>query len=124
MSSLHARRPPKLEQGDLRRNKQRGAGGHAPIKPGGGSLRRPHNANAAGADVSSGHGGGNGSEKKKCRTWRMITSVLVVVLLTYLFMQVRVRDMFGGWFMKNSGSGLRANQNAEPLLANLDAKPG
>mmetsp|Transcript_1748 Transcript_1748/g.3742 ORF Transcript_1748/g.3742 Transcript_1748/m.3742 type:complete len:123 (-) Transcript_1748:157-525(-) len=122
MNSLHARRPPKLEQGDLRRNKQRGVASHTPIK-GGGSLRRP--PNAAGIDVSvgsGGNGGGNGTKKRFCSFWRMTTSVLVVILLTFLFMQIR--GLFGAWVMKSSGSGLRSNQNSETTNENADMKLG
>mmetsp|Transcript_458 Transcript_458/g.1019 ORF Transcript_458/g.1019 Transcript_458/m.1019 type:complete len:122 (-) Transcript_458:306-671(-) len=121
MSSLHARRPPKLEQGDLRRNKQRNTG-HAPIK-GGGSLRRP--PNAVGIDISKGGGGngGNGSNKRFCSLRRMIMSVLVVIFLTFLFIQIR-HVIFGASIVKSGGSGLRVNQGGEPIATNPDAKLG
>lgn len=121
MSSLHARRPPKLEQGDLGRNKQRRPG-HTQIMKGGGSLRRPPNAGGVEVVMGGGGNGGSGGPKKKfCSLWRIIVSVLVVILLAFIFMQIR--DLLGLRGMKLGGSTLRANQE-EIINADSEAKPG
>ncbi len=119
MGSLHARRPPKLEQGDLRRKSKRGAN-KSQLK-GGGSLRRPHSASGNSIDVPLGGAGvgGNNGGKKFCSLWRIAASVTVVILLTLMFIQLR--DILAA----KGSSGLRPNQNAETSL-NTDAisKPG
>ena len=131
MNSLHARRPPKLEQGNLWRNRKRVAGStstknHITVKGGGGgSLRRPPNAGIevpAGNNNGNGAGGGssNGSSSKRfCNRWRIIVSVLILIILTYLFVQVR-GIIFGSSIVKESNSGLRAKQNVDSNpIANL-----
>lgn len=125
MSSLHARRPPKLEQGDLRRNRQKrglaAAGHHSQIK-GGGSLRRP--PSAVGMEGSSGGGSGGSQKKKFCSMWRIISSVLVVLLLAYLFVQVKYL-LAGSSNMEKgaNGYGLRASQMIN-LARNSDSVAG
>ena len=86
-------------------------------------MRRP--PNASGIEISLGSGNvGNGSKKRFCSAWRMITSLLFVVFLTFLFIQIR-NLVFGASILKSSGAGLRANQNDQSINANLDAvKPG
>ena len=86
-------------------------------------MRRP--PNAVGIDVSKGGGGngGNGSNKRFCSLRRMIMSVLVVIFLTFLFMQMR-NVLFGASIVKSGGSGLRVNQSGDSIAANPDAKLG
>ena len=112
MSSLHARRPPKLEQGDLlRRNKQRGAGG---------TLRRPPNNGITVLDIPS--GGGVSSKKKKfCTPCRCISS-FVVIFLALLFMRGRAVLDRAAWPLKSNigGVGLRSSIH----VAKLDEQPG
>ena len=116
MGSLHARRPPKLEQGDLRRKSKRGAN-NSQIK-GGGSLRRPPSADVP-RGVDGSNGGNHSSRKKFWTLWRMTASVIVVILLTLMFMQLR--DLLR---TSKGSSSLRANQNAEINSLKTDAKPG
>lgn len=124
MSSLHARRPPKLKQGDLRRNRQRTTVGIAAgentasinfpsqssIK-GGGSLRRPPSA-TSGIDVSAVNCNdaccSNNTNKKFWNIWRIIKTVVVVALLTYLFMRIKRRRL--GSVPSSAVVGLRSNQ--------------
>jgi len=69
-----------------------------------------------------GNGGGGGSPKKKfCSLWRMIVSVMIVILLAFIFMQIR--DLLGLRSMKRGGSTLRANQN-EIIKEDSEAKSG
>jgi hypothetical protein len=103
MSSLHARRPPKLEQGDLlRRNRQRAAGG---------TLRRPPDNGVAALEIPAGGGGsgGNNLSKKKriCTPCRCIT---VIILLIFLFVRGRAALGREAWPLKTSpvGAGLRS----------------
>lgn len=127
-SSLHARRPPKLEQGDLRR-KRVAAGHHITAKGGGGgSLRRPPTApgmevSMGGGNGGSSGGGGGGSNKRFCSPWRIMKSILAIVLLAFLFVQVR-DTLFGKSNAKNNGSGLRARQIIGSIEENSAAKPG
>ena len=76
MSSLHARRPPKLEQGDLRRNKQRGDGIFAGLEiPLGGEEDR------------------SDGKSKKRKFWspcRCITLIVITFLMTLIYIQRRV----------------------------------
>jgi hypothetical protein len=123
MSSLHARRPPKLEQGDLlRRKKQRGAGG---------TLRRPPNDGITVLDIPSGGGGigGNGPlKKKKCCTLCRSISSFVIIFLALLFMRGRSLLIRAVWPLKSSiGSvGIRSSiQVADSVkIANFGEKPG
>lgn len=98
MGSLHARRPPKLEQGDLRR-KNRNAAAHPPLK-GGGALRRLPTG-------GPGNDQGNSGKSQFCSPSRMIKSIIVMVFLTFVYM--RLRDKFGQSKMKGISPGLRAN---------------
>mmetsp|Transcript_43924 Transcript_43924/g.93483 ORF Transcript_43924/g.93483 Transcript_43924/m.93483 type:complete len:136 (+) Transcript_43924:564-971(+) len=99
MRSLHARRPPKLEQGDLRRKRQQKHRNtvHAPTNAGGGSLRRPPNASAI--EVPKGGGGSNGGSgggsKRFCSARRMIVTLLVATFLAFIFMQIREALVLG-----------------------------
>ena len=121
MSSLHARRPPKLEQGNLlRRIKQRGAGG---------TLRRPPGNGATGLEIPSGDygSGGNGPpRKKKCCTPCRCVTFFVIIFLIVLFMQRRAVLDRAAWPLKSSsGVGLRSNQVSDSVnIAKLDANPG
>ncbi len=104
MSSLHARRPPKLEQGDLlRRNKQRGAEG---------TLRRPPNNGDAALDIPSGGGGSGGnipSKKKRiCTLCRCIPSVVTILYLIFLFVRGRAVLDRRAWPDSSGGVGLRS----------------
>jgi hypothetical protein len=105
MSSLHSRRPPKLEQGELRRGKQSGLGGGSVA--GVGILRRPPNSSERNDSI-----GDTGSKGKKrfCSVWKMISLLVLLSVLSYLF--VRMRFMFREWVMNSSSSGLRAKQDA------------
>mmetsp|Transcript_43925 Transcript_43925/g.93487 ORF Transcript_43925/g.93487 Transcript_43925/m.93487 type:complete len:128 (+) Transcript_43925:564-947(+) len=127
MRSLHARRPPKLEQGDLRRKRQQKHRNtvHAPTNAGGGSLRRPPNASAI--EVPKGGGGSNGGSgggsKRFCSARRMIVTLLVATFLAFIFMQIRGISL-GSSVRKSGVPGLRARQNDESVDANPDAKLG
>lgn len=110
MSSLHSRRPPKLEQGELRRGKHRGIGGGSGGGDGGGTLRRPPSLSGGEDSIGDAGNKGNDGKKKCCSLWRMLTSLVVLLLLAYLFVQVRF--MFGAWVMRSGGSGLRAGKDA------------
>jgi hypothetical protein len=83
MSSLHARRPPKLEQGDLRRN--RGSGG---------SLRRPPSNDGAGLEIPLGgeeeSDGKQKSRKSFWSPWRCITYIVITFLMSLIYIQRRV----------------------------------
>lgn len=85
MSSLHARRPPKLEQGDLRRNKQRGSDG---------SLRRPPDGISAGLEIPlGGEEDRSDGKSKKRKFWspcRCITLIVITFLMTLIYIQRRV----------------------------------
>jgi hypothetical protein len=108
MNSLLSRRPPKLEQGDLRRGKLRGGGvGNG----GGGTLRRPPSASSSGREDSIGNVGSKCNEVKRkcCSLGRVITAMIVLILLAFLIMHMRF--MFGVPVTESSGSGLRAKQN-------------
>ena len=118
MSSLHARRPPKLQQGDLRR-KSKQSRDTAIIKGGGGSLRRPPTT-GEGPRVN-GSGNKRGSTMKNiCRIFKMIACIGVVLALAVpLF---RLRNLI--W---NDTPGLRANNNhsVESINnANIPVEPG
>jgi hypothetical protein len=74
MSSLHARRPPKLEQGDLRRNKRRPPDGISDIEiPLGGEEDRS-----------------DGKSKKRKFWCRCITLIVITFLMTLIYIQRRV----------------------------------
>lgn len=112
MNSLHSRRPPKLEQGDLRRGKLRGVcGGNG----GGGTMRRPPSTSSSGREDCNGDVGSKGNEVKRkcCSLGRMMTAMIVLILLAFLFIQMRF--MFGAWVMESSGPGLRAKQNDKSI---------
>jgi len=150
MSSLHARRPPKLEQGDIRRKrrqqKQQNAS-HIKVPSstintnGGGSLRRP--PNSAGIEVAMGApprtmggGGNNGggstnstSTKRFCSARRMILLILVSIFVTFLYLQMRGFMSSGAStsIVKSDGggtAGLRGNQNVKSIDAKPDVNPG
>jgi len=78
MSSLHARRPPKLEQGDLRRNKQRGSGGGI----------------SAGLEIPlGGEEDRSDGKSKKRKFWspcRCIFLIVITFLMTLIYIQRRV----------------------------------
>jgi len=112
MSSLHARRPPRLEQGAHLRKTKRSTG--ITPKRGAGSLRRPPSASAStsvsGTDPEMGNsGGGNSSshssKKKCCNIQRTIVCTFVAVVLMFLFMQIR--GMFGLMLSNSDASYLR-----------------
>eukprot|EP00584_Thalassiosira_punctigera_P000101 CAMPEP_0172533644 /NCGR_PEP_ID=MMETSP1067-20121228/6267_1 /TAXON_ID=265564 ORGANISM="Thalassiosira punctigera, Strain Tpunct2005C2" /NCGR_SAMPLE_ID=MMETSP1067 /ASSEMBLY_ACC=CAM_ASM_000444 /LENGTH=128 /DNA_ID=CAMNT_0013318307 /DNA_START=508 /DNA_END=893 /DNA_ORIENTATION=+ len=128
MRSLHARRPPKLEQGDLRRKRQQKHRNtvHAPTNAGGGSLRRPPNASAI--EVPKGGGGSNGGsgggeqailqreEDDRDAAGRDFPRI---------YFHANTRGISLGSSVRKSGvPGLRARQNDESVDANPDAKLG
>ena len=111
MNSLHARRPPKLEQGERLRHSKRAAGLVPTI--GGGALRRPPNVvgidpaiDAADVKVTTpgGEPGKEGFIKKPCGVRRQMISVFVAIFFAYLF--VRKWSVFLGL---NSGESMAAN---------------
>mmetsp|Transcript_34132 Transcript_34132/g.50304 ORF Transcript_34132/g.50304 Transcript_34132/m.50304 type:complete len:130 (-) Transcript_34132:126-515(-) len=113
MSSLHARRPPRLEQGAHLRKTKRSAG--ITPKRGAGSLRRPPSASAStstsGTEPEMGNSGGGGnssshsSKRKCCNLQRTIVCTFVAVVLMFLFMQIR--GMFGLMLSNSDASHLR-----------------
>lgn len=105
MSSLHSRRPPILEQGEIRRGEQRGVDGG-----GGGTLRQPPRSSGREDLIGDIGSKGHDVKKKKMSRWRMIMSLIVLILLALLFEQMRF--MFGARVVKSRGSGLRAKQDA------------
>lgn len=121
MSSLHARRPPKLEQGDLCRNKQRGSGG---------SLRRPpsNDGSAAGLEISlGGEEDRSDGKSKKRKFWspcRCITIVVMTFLMTLIYIQRRVTGRtiwqvaFGWRPLKSSGDNSVHDINIADLKLN------
>ena len=119
MSSLHARRPPKLQQGDLRR-KSKQSRDTAIIKGGGGSLRRPPTTGEGPRVNGSGNKRGMSTMKNICRIFKMIACIGVVLALAVpLF---RLRNLI--W---NDTPGLRANNNhsVESINnANIPVEPG
>mmetsp|Transcript_31077 Transcript_31077/g.53129 ORF Transcript_31077/g.53129 Transcript_31077/m.53129 type:complete len:125 (+) Transcript_31077:478-852(+) len=116
MGSLHARRPPKLKQGDLRRKRQQRNPSQSPIN-GGGSLRRP--PNGAGVEISMGGGGNssNSSKRRFCSAKRMIILILTLIFLSFLYVQAR-KYILGESSVKGIVPGLRANQNVESVGSN------
>lgn len=127
MSSLHARRPPKLQQGDLRRkNKQRSNNNDSTaIKVGGGRLRRPPNALAGGDTLSPRNNRSSGGG----RLFKMILCIAALFVLLYLRGGLK-------WHKNtnqnssgiSSSSGLRASNNSknvESISTNIvETKPG
>ena len=106
MSSLHARRPPRLEQGEHLRTTKRS--NRTIPKRGAGSLRRPPTASSSGTEIHMGNnGGGKGnSQKKKCyNLQRTIACTFVAVVLMFLFMQIQ--SMFGLMLSNSDASHLR-----------------
>mmetsp|Transcript_22792 Transcript_22792/g.38913 ORF Transcript_22792/g.38913 Transcript_22792/m.38913 type:complete len:127 (-) Transcript_22792:142-522(-) len=110
MSSLHARRPPRLEQGAHLRKTKRSTG--ITPKRGAGSLRRPPSASASasGTEPEMGNsGGGNSSshssKKKCCNFQRTMVYTFVAVVLMFLFMQIR--GVFGLMLSNSDASHLR-----------------
>lgn len=102
MSSLHARRPPKLEP----KSKRSGGtvGGTLTFKGGGGGrLRRPP-INSGGLEVSptSNSNGSSTSKKKCCTLRRKIETILVLLLLTYLY--VKMTAFLDGSTVSNSNA--------------------
>jgi hypothetical protein len=91
MSSLHARRPPRLEQGEHLRKTKRSAG--ITPKRGAGSLRRPPSASASsGTEIQMGNSGGGNSDsskKKWCNLQRKIVCAFVAVVITFLLVQIK-----------------------------------
>jgi hypothetical protein len=86
MSSLHARRPPKLEQGDLRRNKQLGSGG---------SLRRLPSNDGAGLEIPLGgeEDRSDGKSRRRKSFWspcKCITFIVLTFLMSLIYLQRRV----------------------------------
>ena len=124
MSSLHARRPPRLEQGEHLRKTRRKAG--ITPKRGAGSLRRPPSASiSAKRETQVGNCGGGGknspgSKKKCCSIQRTFACTFVAVVVVFLFMQMK--GMFGLMLSTSDGSNLRgaptleseANPNSAP----------
>lgn len=130
MSSLHARRPPKLQQGDLRR-KSKLSRGTSIIKDGGGSLRRPPNTGESPRLVNgSGNKRGKSTMKNICRIFKMIACIGVVLALAVPFF--RLRNLILNNTNRSSGPGLRANNNiannnhsVESINnSNIPAEPG
>ncbi len=105
MSSLHSRRPPKLEQGELRRGKQHGVNGG-----GGGILRLPPSSSERKDYIGDPGSKGNDVKKRFCRVWKMISLLVLLFVLSFLFVQMRF--VLREWIMNSSGSGLRAKQDA------------
>ena len=110
MSSLHARRPPRLEQGAHLRKTKRSTG--ITPKRGACSLRRPPSASASasGTEPEMGNsGGGNSSnhssKKKCCNLQRTMVCTFVAVVLMFLFMQIR--GVFGLMLSNSDASHLR-----------------
>mmetsp|Transcript_6535 Transcript_6535/g.10606 ORF Transcript_6535/g.10606 Transcript_6535/m.10606 type:complete len:126 (+) Transcript_6535:222-599(+) len=109
MSSLHARRPPRLEQGEHLRKTKRSTG--IIPKRGAGSLRRPPTASSSGTGIQTGKSGGekgnihSSSKKKCCNLQRTIVCTFVAVVLMFLFMQIR--SMFGLMLSNSDASHLR-----------------
>ena len=106
MSSLHARRPPRLEQGEHLRKTKRS--NRTIPKRGAGSLRRPPTVSSSGIEVHTGGSKGNsqGSSRKQCcNLQRIIVCTFVAVVLMFLFMQIQ--SMFGLMLSNSDASHLR-----------------
>ena len=122
MSSLHARRSPKLEQGERLRQSKRAAG-LAHIK-GGGSLRRPPGIDASTSMAGAGSGG---PTSRCCNLRRKIISAVVVISMVFLYLQMRT--MFGIKSGKSTlgnigPGGLRGNRNLDATDAESREEAG
>ncbi len=89
MNSLHARRSPKLEQGERLRSSKRAGLSHV---KGGGSLRRPPEVSFSTKIKSSGVGGRSseksGSARKCCNLRRILISSIVAIFTVYCYLRM------------------------------------
>ena len=126
MSSLHARRPPRLEQGEHIRKTKRSAG----ITPrGAGSLRRPPSGGGSRAEIQMGNsstGGTSSSSSKKrrcCNLQRLIVCTFVAVVIIFLLMQIR--GIFGIMLSNSDASHLRgiSSGKSEEVVGEIMKSP-
>ena len=116
MSSLHARRPPRLEQGEHLRKTKRSAG--ITPKRGAGSLRRP--PSASGIEIQMGNDRGGNISKQSCSLLRTIVCTFVAAVLMFLLMQMR--GIFNVMLSNSDASHLRGISSSKSEI-DVDMNP-